>query len=436
MLPTPFLIELVLAGAVLFLAGALIPFFQGAGVLYFLGLSLWLALDAASLWRRPAPRLQRRAGNRLSLDANNRVHYRVDNPGPGRMEVRLAEDFPPRFEPDVLECSLRIPPGAAATAAVHIRPRRRGHDRLEAIDLRWRRFPGGLLYRQRRVRLPWEVRVFPNLVHVRKYELLMRRGSLFEGGLTTLRMLGQGSEFESLRQYQHGDDMARIAWKQTAKRSRLIVKNQQPERDQQILVAIDAGRATSGEFAGISRLDYLVNAALMVAYVALRQGDWFSLLAFSDRIDGYLPPVRGIKNLDRVAEALYRLEPRLVEADYGAACQFLDLRHRKRSLICLLTDIIDRQANHDIIAYLARFARYHVPLAVTLADPDIRRAAQAPLGASNPYRRAAALHVLSRREEALQAMRHRGIGVLDAPPDQVTPELIQRYLRIKTAHRL
>jgi uncharacterized protein (DUF58 family) len=436
MLPAPLLILLVLGGAASFLAGAFIPVFQGLGILYVVALSVWCAVDALALWRSPEPRLQRDVASRLSLAAENRVVYRIENPGTRALEVHWSEDFPERFQPDAREARLQIPGAATASAAIHIRPERRGLDRLESIDVRWRRLPAGVLFRQRRIRLPADVMVFPNLVDVRKYELLMRRGALVEGGLARQRMLGQGSEFESLRHYQHGDEMSQVAWKQTAKRSRLIVKNHQPERDQQILVALDVGRATAGEFAGISRLDYLVNATLMVGYVALRQGDWFSLVAFSDRIESYLPPVRGLKMIDRVAKALVRLEPRLVEADYGSACRFLDLKNRKRSLICLLTDIIDPRANDDILAYLARFARFHVPLAVTLSDPEIFRVAHTPLSQSDPYLRAAAIHVLNQRSEALHAMRRRGIGVLDVPPNRLTPELINRYLRIKAAHQL
>jgi len=270
-----------------------------------------------------------------------------------------------------------------------------------------------------------------------RYELLLRRGLTHEQGLARLKQIGQGTEFESLRLYTTGDDMSRVEWKATAKRRRLVVKNYEPEREQNVLVAIDVGRATAGEFEGISRLDYFVNAALMLAYVSLRQGDWFSLVAFSDRIEGYLPPVRHLKNIDRVARALYKLEPRLTEADYGAACRFLALKNRKRSLICFMTDVIDREASADIIGYMARFARYHLPLTVTLANPEVRAVAEEPLAkCRDPYSKAVSLDVLRAREEALVAMRRQGVGVLDIDPRSLTPELINRYLLIKSKHRL
>jgi uncharacterized protein (DUF58 family) len=231
--------------------------------------------------------------------------------------------------------------------------------------------------------------------------------------------------------------MSHVDWKATAKMGRLIVRDYQVERKQSVMVAIDVGRATAGEFEGFSRLDYLVNAALMLAYVSLRQGDWFSLVAFSDRIESYLPPVRRVESIDRVARTLYHLEPRLVESDYAAACRFMGLKNRKRSLLVLMTDVIDREASAVIIAYLARFARSHLPLAVTLADAEVRGvAAQSLASRPDPYGKAAALDVLVAREEALQAMRRRGVDVLDVPPRALTPQLIHRYLSIKATRRL
>ncbi len=231
--------------------------------------------------------------------------------------------------------------------------------------------------------------------------------------------------------------MSRIEWKATAKRAKLIVKNYEPERQQSILVAIDVGRATAGEFGGLSRVDYLVNATLMLAYVALRQKDWFSMVAFSDGIESYLPPVNGLKNIDRVARSLFELQPRLVESDYGAACRFLGLKNRKRSLLCMMTDVVDRDASSVVIAYMTRFARYHLPLAITLSNPEIRQVAEEPLtSCKDHYSKAAALDTLAERDKALLSMRQKGISVPDVPPDRLTPELINRYTLIKSLHRL
>ena len=266
----------------------------------------------------------------------------------------------------------------------------------------------------------------------------LRRGLLQRQGVARLRRIGEGTEFESLRGYESGDDTAKVDWKATAKRRQLIVRNHQPEREQSVLLALDVGRATAGEFGGLSRLDRLINAALMLAHVTLRQGDWFSLLVFSDRIEKYVPPIRRLGRIEQIVSALHPLAPRLVESDYGLACRFVAQHNRKRSLICLMTDVVDRGASEDVIAYLANFARRHLPLAVTLSNPELRATAETPLSEpdTDPYVKAAALQTLRHRAEALAVMRRRGVDVLDVHPRHLTPELINRYLLIKSRQRL
>ncbi|HUU60607.1 MAG TPA: DUF58 domain-containing protein [Phycisphaerae bacterium] len=438
MLPSPRLILLVLAAAPIFLLGAVFDPFAALGVIYVIALAAYAGVDLLLLPRRRHVAIERLVPERISLGAATPIVLQVRNTGWRRMEIRLAENLPDSMDSDPPQCAGVFDPGAAAAMEYRLVARRRGRYHLSPIDVRLLA-RGGLLVRQFCVDLPAEVHVFPNLVNLQRYELLLRRGLAQEQGLARIRQIGQGTEFESLRQYAQGDDMGRVDWKATAKRSQLITRNYQPEREQNVLLAIDVGRATAGEFQGMSRLDYLVNAALMLAYVALRQGDWFSLVAFSDRIESYLPPIRRVERIERVIRALYELDPRLVQSDYGAACRFLSLHNRKRSLICLMTDVIDRWASEEIIAYLANFARRHLPLAVTLSNPELQAFAEQPLAgpaAPDPYSKAVALDVLAARKEALTAMRHLGVDVLDVHPGALTPELINRYLLIKSARRL
>jgi len=436
MLPAPRLVILVMGVAPFFLAGALYDPFAAVGVVYLIALVVYATVDALLLPRRRRFIITRTVPERVSLDVSTRIVLHVQNTTRRKVKIHLAESLDPELQAQPEECSGSVSPGQLRQLEYRLVARKRGRYELSDIDVRVLHVMG-LFYRQFRLRIPAEIHVFPNLVNMSRYDLLVRRGLTHEQGLMRLRQIGQGSEFESLRQHVQGDDLSRVDWKATAKRSRLIVKNYEPERRQSVLVAIDVGRATAGEFEGISRLDYLVNAALMLGYVALRQGDWFGLVAFSDRIESYLPPVRGIKNVERLADALYTLQPRLVEADYGAVCRFLSLKHRKRSLICLMTDVIDRHASAVIIAYLARFARYHLPLAVTLANPEIRDVAEVPLArCTDRYAKAVALDVLAAREEALAAMRGQGVAVLDVPPKALIPELVNRYVTIKSTRRL
>ncbi len=436
MLPSRRLIIMILTAVPIFLIGAVFKPLVVVGVVYLLMLIAFIIADALMLPRRRQFTITRIVPERISLAAPTCIKLQVHNASRRRVEICLAEDPPETIETQPAQCIGIFDPGADGTLEYQLLARRRGRYQLCNLDVRV--LPSmGLFYRQFRLAVPVEIHVFPNLVNLKQYELLLRRGLTYEQGLARMRRIGQGSEFESLMLYAEGDDMSRVDWKATAKRAELVVKNYQPERQQSVLVAIDVGRATAGEFEGISRLDYLVNAALMLAYVTLRQGDWFSLVAFSDRIESYLPPIRRVQSIERVAKALYELQPRLVESDYGAACRFIGLKNRKRSLICLMTDVIDRQASDVILSYLARFARRHLAMAVTLANPHIRTLAETPLTKTpDPYSKAVALDVLMARKEALAAMRLSGVDVLDTNPGALTPDLINRYLLIKSTRRL
>lgn len=427
---------MVMAAAPLFLAGTLYEVCVGIGVIYVILLTLYTAFDALMLPRRQSIHIKRTTPDRISLHVPAHIVFEVRNLSRRQVKIQMAEDAPATMDVRPAICQTILYPGQTKTFGYRLVAHQRGQFKLSDVYVRV--LPAmGLLYRHFKIAIPEELRVFPNLVNLSKYELLARRGLNYDQGLARLRRIGQGSEFESLRSYVKGDEMSRIDWKATAKRTRLIVKNYEPERQQSVLVAIDVGRATAGQFGGLSRVDYLVNATLMLAYVALRQKDWFSMVAFSDGIESYLPPVHGLKNIDRVVRSLYELQPRLVESDYGAACRFLGLKHRKRSLVCMMTDVVDRDASDVIIAYMARFARYHLPLAVTLSNPEVQQVAEEPLArCKDLHSKAAALDVLAAREEALILMRRKGISVLDVPPDRLTPELINRYTMIKSMHQL
>lgn len=436
MIPSKRLIILILFAAPFFLAGSIIGAFTAYGILY-LAVVIFTAIVDFSLYPRQRSIVMKRIiPERFSLNVPSKVAIEVENHSGRTAVMEIAERLPDDMEIVEKPHFLRIHNRRRGIIEYSLKANKRGKYLLSEIDIRL--YSGiGLLIRQFQKKLPAEVQVFPNLVNLKKTDLQTRKGLSLEHGFAYVRQLGQGYEFESLRPYSSGDDIGRIDWKATAKRSELVMRNYQPERQQNVLVAIDVGRATAGEFENMSRLDYLVNATLMLAFDVLRQGDLFSLVAFSDNIESYLPPVRGVKNIDKVARALYELTPRLVEADYAGACTFLGLKSRKRSLICVMTDVIDRQASDDILAYMARFARRHLPIIVTLTDTDVKQLAEESLiDMKNPYSKAVAIDVVKARNEALGLMRQSGVIVLDVPPKELTTSLIHTYLQIKASRRL
>ncbi len=386
----------------------------------------------------PRPRqisIERQVPRHLSLGTFNKIGWEIHNASGFTVSFEVTEDVPDEMERDVPSVSGNIVAQARAELRYGVRPTRRGFFEFGDIHLRYRTLLG-LVIRQRRFRATSPVKVYPNVASLARYELAVHRHRLSEFGLTAARQRGKGLLFESLRDYVPGDDLADIAWKATARRGRLITRNFETDRSQNVLLVIDCGRLMTTQVDNLSRLDYAINAALLLTYVAMKQGDYIGLVAFSDRIESYVPPLKGHGALGRMNEALYRLEPRLKEPNYEAACKFLALRHRKRSLVVIITDVIDKDASSMLLAYTARFARHHLPLCVTLRNLEVEGlSALRPVTTTDCFTKSVAIEMLTRRNEALACMRQFGADVLDVDPRGLTPKLLNRYLVLKRRQR-
>src|SRR5205823_3742602 len=203
--------------------------------------------------------------------------------------------------------------------------------------------------------------------------------------------LGEGRLFESLREWVPGDDLRRIDWKATAKRRKVITRQYEAERRQQVLLVLDTGRLLTAEIAGVSRLDYVVQAALELAYVAAQHDDNVGVMAFADGVQHFVAPQRGRLGLKRVLDVLAVVEATLIEPDYPGAFRYLAARNRKRALTVLFTDVIDRFASDALVANVASLRPRHLPLAVTLRNPEVDAVAvrRAPIHATHSRHRRA-----------------------------------------------
>lgn len=434
-LPTRKLLLLLLVPAAVMLlwrepAGMMLGIGLNLGVLCLLGLDLAIS---------PGPRMldvERMLPPFLSLGAENPVGWDIRNRSRFPVHVELTDDVPEACVRDRDRVAERIPGLAALELRYRVRPTSRGMLEFGGTHVRVAT-QIGLAVRQARIALRSDVKVYPNVADLARYERALRLHRTAELGLRAVRQRGQGRQFESLREYVAGDDLADVAWKATARRGFMITRNYEVERRQNILVVLDCGRLMTTEVDGLSRLDYAINATLLLTYAAMKQDDSIGLLAFSDRIAAYVPPVHGRSAIGRMNEALYRLEASLAEPNYDQACRFLALRYRKRSLIVILTDVIDRDASSMLLSHAARFARHHLPLCITQRNMEVERiASAAPANADGCYAKVAALQVLERRNEALTRMRRFGVDVLDVAPRDLTPALVNRYLWLKNHRRL
>lgn len=412
------------------------PAMVACAIAWDVALALVAIFDA---WLPPRPRdmvVTRHEKERFSLGAPTSVGWTLRNLSSYPARFEITDDLPPTFLPSEESVHGTLAPESHASVGYDVRPMERGLHRFRDMHLRIDSF-FGLVKKQARLPADTAVKVYPNVASLARSELGGARAALFELGVRPTHSRGEGSDFESLRDYVIGDSPSDIAWKATARRGRAITRTYQVDRSQNVLVVLDCGRLMTTEVAGLSRLDHAINATLLLSYVTVKQGDTIGLLAFSDTVEAYVPPVRGKAALGRMSEALYRLEARPREASYERACEFLALRHRKRSLIVIVTDVVDNDASSALLAHAARFARRHLPLCVTLKNLDVERlATDEPSDEAAAYTQAVALDLLYRRRVALEHLRRSGVDVLDVDPRQLGPRVITRYLELKRRMRI
>lgn len=411
-----------------------------------LGLDLLLALDAAlvaliALDYRLAVdpkhlRVEREAPEGVSIGRPVPLTYTWRNPERRTARLRVRETRPELMGGVQPVRRLTVPSDGFAQESLTTVAIRRGREEAGWFAVRTRG-PMSLAWRQGRIEIPWSIIAYPNLPASRLKAALAEAVRRRAPGRKDIRRLGVGRQFESLREWVPGDDTRIIDWKATARHRKLIAREFEEERRQQVMLVLDAGRLLTAELAGESRMEHVVRAALWLAFAAHHHDDNVGVMAFADDILHYVAPQRGRRGLSAVLDVLAVIQPRLVEPDYPAAFRYLAVRNRKRALTILFTDVIDRLASQALVAHVASLRPRHLPLVVTLRNPELDRAAEAePEDVAGAYRKAAAEELLAARGEALARMRATGALILDVHPDNASAAVVETYLELKRHGRL
>jgi uncharacterized protein (DUF58 family) len=371
----------------------------------------------------------RRLPRRMMIAAENEVRIVVR----ARREQTLLikDEYPPELELRG-ERLLRIRTGRGeATTGYRLFAAARGDYQFGDVVGRWST-PWGLAVRQARFQLSEHVRIYPNIHEAQKYELQARSNRLLAAGRRRTRIRGQGKEFESLREYVRGDELRHVSWTATARRGRLMTRQYQIERNQSIMIMLDAGRLMTSRIENLAKLDHAINAALAIGYVATRGGDNVGLLVFNREVQTYLPPQRGTGQMRALIEALYNVRAQMIEPSYGRAFQYLAQRCKRRSLVIILTDLVDRDASTELLAHTASLLPRHLPLIVTIGDKDLGALlTEPPHAAGDVYRQSVAEELIAQREEALARITELGGLALDVPAGQLALELVNEYIEVK-----
>ena len=367
----------------------------------------------------------------------------VHNSASRRLRGAIRDAWAPSARADPRTRPIDIPAGGRARLVTTLDPARRGDQDGAQVTVR-AVGPLGLAGRQRSLEVPWRVHILPPFLS-RKH-LPSRLAKLRElDGMVPVLIRGQGTEFDSLREYVVGDDVRSIDWRATARRADVVVRTWRPERDRRVVIVLDTGRTSAGRIgvdplssdpAGWPRLDWSIDAALLLAALAARAGDHVDFLAH-DRISR-----AGLFNASRrellaqLVTVMAPLQPALVESDATAMVAAVQRRVRRRALVVLLTDLNASALDEGLMSVLPQLAAKHQVMLAAVSDPRVDALAAGRADAAQVYDAAAAERSRNERHVIATRLRNHGVDVIDALPEQLAPALADRYLALKAAGRL
>ena len=413
--------------------GLLLP--SAAGVLVVTALLVALVvLDVALAGPVRSLQIRRDGDTAVRLGEPAQVRLTVTNPSGRRVRGRLRDGWPPSAGAARQRHAIDVPAGERRHVTTHLVPTRRGDRPAARVTVR-SVGPLHLAARQGSHVAPWQVRVLPPFTS-RKH-LPSRLARLRElDGRTAVMIRGQGTEFDSLREYVGGDDVRSIDWRASARAADVMVRTWRPERDRRVLLLLDCGRTAAARVGDAPRLDAAMDAALLLAALASRAGDRVELVAYDRAVRARVEGVTGSGLLPALVQAMAPLEAALVEPDYAGMVRTVLARGSRRSLVVLLTALDAAPVEAGLLPVLAPLVHRHRVLLASVADPAVAEMVTRRGDAASVYDAAAAEKARADRRRVAELLGRRGVEVVDSGPESLAPELADRYLALKAAGRL
>ena len=436
LVPAPRLLGAAAALLALAVLAAVLPVLGPAWALAAGAAALAAALDALAGLRQRAPGVVRRVPHSLALGVPFEIALRAANAAPRALRVELNDLHPASFACEGLPQTLALAPGEWRELRYRARPLARGAVTFGQTELRLAS-PLGLWQVARRSGAGTEARVFPNFRALTRYTLLATDNRLSQIGVLQVRRRGEGMEFHQLREYRQGDSQRAIDWKATARTARLIAREYEDERDQRVLLVIDCGRRMAAKDDALSHFDHALNAALLLAHVALRQGDAVGVLTMgAPGTPRYVAPRKSVAAVNTILERLYDLEPSLAMPDYLRAAREVMARMRRRALVVMLTNLRDED-DDTLTPALGLLRKRHLVVLASLREAILGRALAARVDSfERAVTHAAAAEYLAQRERAFRRIGAAGALCLDVEPERLAISLVNRYLELKRQGRL
>ncbi len=393
-----------------------------------------VAIDAWQVQKRPIPQVERVVDKSLALGVQTEVELLVTPADGESAKVEIFDGVPPELGAQEGAVSAQIAAGNRLSTTYRIRPWKRGSFEFEPAYLRLHG-TFGLVARQVRVGDEQAVRVVPNFRAVSRYALMAVADKMGQMGVRQLRRRGEGMEFDCLREYREGDQLRQVDWKATARHRRLIARQYEDEKNQQVVLVFDCGRRMRARDGELSHFDHALNAGLLLSYVALQQGDSLSVGTFGG-VDRWVPKQRGPRAVEAIVDRTFDLETTMEPSDFAEAARRLAHRQKRRALIVFLTNVYDADSD-ELEQALALLGQRHLVLVASLREEGVEEFTEMPVRDFNDALQVGSTHhFLEHRRQIHAKLTGAGGLLLDVTPSELSVSLVNRYIEIKRAGRL
>lgn len=398
-----------------------------------------LAAWAIDLSRLPPPgalAVQRTWLDPAALSVESRVRLTVSNRSARPLRIRMLDAVPARLRATPPDLALSVPGHGDVDAEYAIHPAARGATPVGEAYLRYQS-PLRLAERWASADLSQTIVAYPNLEEAKRHSVFLIRSRQIEQEKRLARVRGMGRAFESLREYRDGDEVRHICWTASARRGKLVTRLYEIERSQTVWTLIDCGRLMRARVAGLSKLDYAVNAALSLAQVAINSGDRVGVLAYGRRTSAPLAAGRGAAHLKQIVDHLALVQEDEWEADHLQAAGRLLTDQKRRSLVVWITDLAETAMTPEVVRAASALMARHVVVFLVIGEPDVQTVARRmPRSVEQMYESAAAQEMLQRRERLLARLREGGAIALETTAASLSLTVVNSYLEVKQRNRL
>jgi len=430
-----------LLAALLFINAFSAHYFNWSAATYlpqalFIAVTIIALLDWVLSRRLPPVEITRELPGNLAVDKWTEVKLRIRHQFTEPVAISIFDGVPSDANYDQLPLRIELQPNQISSSHYLLRPLVRGSLQLDKTHIQFRS-PLGL----------WNIRywagetstakVFPDFVAIANYAILATENHTSQIGIKKKQRRGAGMEFHQLREYRQGDSLRQLDWKATSRRQKLIARDYQDERDQQIVLMIDSGRRMRAKDDELSHFDHALNSMLLVSYIALRQGDNVSLMSFGGDTNNnrhrWIPPQKGVERVKVLLNGIYDLHANQSTADYITAAEKLALLQPKRSLVILVTNSRDED-NSELLLAVNLLKKRHLVMVANIREQVLDQLNETPVHTfDDALNYAGVRRFLYERRESHRKLTAAGVYAIDCTANELAVRVANAYLEIKSA---